>query len=103
MNEQKPVSISHFQGVPLMYDWNQVPPLICQFERPEQVELDDETLRDGLQCPSVLQPTLEQKQAFLHLLPRLGIGSADIGCSGWFGRIIFCGGGAAPNISDDPA
>lgn len=82
MNEQKPVSINHFQDIPLIYDWNQVPPLTCQFERPEQVELDDETLRDGLQCPTVLQPTLEQKQAFLHLLPRLGIGSADIGYAG---------------------
>jgi len=82
MREQKPVSISHLQEGPLIYDWNQIPPLTCQFEQPGQVELDDETLRDGLQCPSVLQPTLEQKQAFLRLLPRLGIGSADIGYAG---------------------
>jgi 2-isopropylmalate synthase len=82
MYEQKPVSINHFHDASLMYDWNQVLPLTCQFERPEQVELNDETLRDGLQSPSVLQPTLEQKQAFLRLLPRLGIGSADIGYAG---------------------
>ncbi|HET8850994.1 MAG TPA: hypothetical protein VFN02_00565 [Ktedonobacteraceae bacterium] len=82
MWEQQPVSITHFQDASLMYDWNQVPPLTCQFVRPEQVELNDETLRDGLQCPSVLQPSLEQKQAFLRLLPRLGIGSADIGYGG---------------------
>lgn len=82
MWEQKPVSINHFHDASLIYDWNQVPPLTCQFERPEHIELNDETLRDGLQCPSVLQPTLEQKQAFLRLLPRLGIGSADIGYAG---------------------
>jgi hypothetical protein len=82
MWEQQPASSTHFQDAALMYDWNQVPPLTCQFERPEQVELNDETLRDGLQCPSVLQPTLEQKLALLRLLPRLGIGSADIGYPG---------------------
>ena len=82
MDEQKPVSTSYFNDASLIYDWNQVPPLTCQFERPERIELNDETLRDGLQCPSVLQPTLEQKLAFLRLLPRLGIGSADIGYAG---------------------
>jgi len=82
MWEQKPGSINHFHDASLIYDWNQVPPLTCQFERPEHVELNDETLRDGLQCPSVLQPSLEQKQAFLRLLPRLGIGFADIGYAG---------------------
>jgi hypothetical protein len=82
MDDQKPVSTNYFRDASLIYDWNQVLPLACQFERPEQVELDDETLRDGLQCPSVLQPTLEQKHAFLRLLPRLGIGSADISYAG---------------------
>lgn len=82
MWEQSPAFIDSFQHGPLMYDWNEVTPLICQFERPAYVELNDETLRDGLQCPSVLQPTLEQKLALLRLLPRLGIGSADIGYPG---------------------
>jgi 2-isopropylmalate synthase len=82
MDEQRSESTSYFNDASLIYDWNQVPPLTCQFERPERIELNDETLRDGLQCPSVLQPTLEQKQAFLRLLPRLGIGSANIGYAG---------------------
>lgn len=84
MLEQKPAyaSIGQFQDASLIYDWNQMSPFTCQFERPEQVELNDETLRDGLQCPSVLQPSLQQKQAFLRLLPRLGIGAADIGYAG---------------------
>jgi isopropylmalate/homocitrate/citramalate synthase len=82
MDEQQSVSTNQWCESSLIYDWNQVRPLACQFEPPEQVELDDETLRDGLQCPSVLQPSLEQKRAFLRLLPRLGIGSADIGYAG---------------------
>src|SRR5215831_6636592 len=66
----------------LIYDWNQLPPFTCQFDPPERIVLNDETLRDGLQCPSVLQPTLEQKLTFLRLMPELGIGSADIGYAG---------------------
>src|SRR5215469_6655246 len=82
MGASQSASSNHVEDPALIYDWNQVPPLACQFDRPEHVELNDETLRDGLQCPSVLYPTLEQKLALLHLLPRLGIGAADIGYPG---------------------
>jgi 2-isopropylmalate synthase len=82
MSQQQPVSKGHFHKDSLIYDWNQVSPFICQFDPPQIIELNDETLRDGLQCPSVLQPTLEQKLAFLHLMPKLGIDSADIGYAG---------------------
>src|SRR5690349_3546703 len=44
-----------------------------------RVELNDETLRDGLQCPSVTDPVIEDKKALLHLMVQLGIASADIG------------------------
>jgi len=44
--------------------------------------LDDETLRDGLQSPSVRCPTIEQKIEILHLIDRLGIDTADIGLPG---------------------
>lgn len=44
--------------------------------------LDDETLRDGLQSPSVRCPTIEQKLEILHLIDRLGIDTADIGLPG---------------------
>ncbi|HUF47504.1 MAG TPA: LeuA family protein [Vicinamibacterales bacterium] len=62
---------------PLIYDWNRVdgvtgPPVM----------LDDETLRDGLQSPSVRTPTLEQKVEILHLIDALGIETADIGLPG---------------------
>jgi 2-isopropylmalate synthase len=44
--------------------------------------LDDETLRDGLQSPSVRTPTIEQKIGILHLIDSLGIDAADIGLPG---------------------
>ena len=82
MEKQTPAAMGYLHDSLLIYGWNQVAPFSCQFERPALIELNDETLRDGLQCPSVLQPSLEQKQAFLRLLPRLGINSADIGYAG---------------------
>lgn len=62
----------------LIYDWNRegAPP------RPAVVLLDDETLRDGLQSPSVRTPTIEQKIAILHLMDALAIDSADVGLPG---------------------
>ena len=44
--------------------------------------LDDETLRDGLQSPSVRTPTIAQKIDILHLIDKLGIDTADIGLPG---------------------
>jgi 2-isopropylmalate synthase len=62
---------------PLIHDWNRVA------DRPHRtVMLDDETLRDGLQSPSVRCPTIEQKIEILHLIDRLGIDTADIGLPG---------------------
>jgi 2-isopropylmalate synthase len=63
---------------PLIHDWNRIdaPP------RPRQVLLDDETLRDGLQSPSVRCPTIGEKLEILHLIDRLGIDTADIGLPG---------------------
>jgi len=47
-----------------------------------RVELNDETLRDGLQCPSVTDPDIGSKKALMHLMVELGIASADIGLPG---------------------
>lgn len=62
----------------LIFDWNRIgaPP------RPPLVMLDDETLRDGLQSPSVRTPTIGQKIEILHLIDSLGIDTADIGLPG---------------------
>ncbi|TFB10509.1 2-isopropylmalate synthase [Candidatus Marinimicrobia bacterium MT.SAG.3] len=48
----------------------------------KDIEFDDETLRDGLQSPSVQHPTIEQKKELLHLMEELGIHTADVGLPG---------------------
>jgi 2-isopropylmalate synthase len=49
---------------------------------PRAAMLDDETLRDGLQSPSVKDPPVELKLEMLHLMNDLGIETADIGLPG---------------------
>ena len=65
----------------LIYDWNLAGE---KAERPagRRVELDDETLRDGLQSPSVTDPTLDEKVRILHYMNEIGVDSADIGLPG---------------------
>ena len=46
------------------------------------IGFDDETLRDGLQSPSVREPTVEKKIELLHLMNALSIDTADIGLPG---------------------
>src|SRR5712691_11018250 len=63
----------------LIYDWNQLNPA----PRPAgHVLLNDETLRDGLQSPSVRDPAIEEKIHILHLMEALGINSLDLGLPG---------------------
>jgi len=63
-----------------IYDWNTVGgpeiPTECK------VALADETLRDGLQNPSVKDPPIEDKLKILHLMEALGIESVNIGLPG---------------------
>ncbi|MEZ4240899.1 MAG: LeuA family protein [Myxococcota bacterium] len=46
------------------------------------VELHDETLRDGIQCPSVVDPPLEVKQEVVRRLAALGVYSTNVGLPG---------------------
>src|SRR6516165_2316805 len=64
----------------LVYDWN----LIGESEplTNKRVLLDDETLRDGLQSPTVSDPAIEDKIHLLHLMEDLGIQMLDIGLPG---------------------
>ncbi len=64
----------------LIYDWNTA----GGREIPEgaRVTLDDETLRDGLQNPSVHDPSIAEKIEILHLMEALGIESVNIGLPG---------------------
>ena len=52
----------------LVYDWNVVEPTLTAPNR--HIGFDDETLRDGLQSPSVSEPPVEQKLKLLHLMQR---------------------------------
>ncbi len=64
----------------LIYDWNKVDATLSKPAR--HIGFDDETLRDGLQSPSVCEPTVEKKIELLHLMDALGIDTADIGLPG---------------------
>src|SRR5437867_13230948 len=64
----------------LIYDWNAGEGTF-DWSR-VRVDLNDETLRDGLQSPSVRDPSLEVKQRLLHCMAGLGIAAADIGLPG---------------------
>ena len=61
----------------LIHDWNADP------ARPaRRLEFDDETLRDGLQSPSVRNPSVAQKLEILRLMDAMGLDTADIGLPG---------------------
>jgi len=65
----------------LIFDWNTAAGTF-DFAELGRVELDDETLRDGLQSPSVTDPSIERKIEILHLMDELGIDTADLGLPG---------------------
>lgn len=71
--------MENFDEKSLIYDWNN--------PKGEKIsvksfELNDETLRDGLQSPSVNDPTIDEKLKILHLMHELGIHAANIGLPG---------------------
>lgn len=65
----------------LIHDWNTVGQE-SDVASLGPVQLDDETLRDGLQSPSVLDPPIADKIRILHQMEALGIHTADIGLPG---------------------
>ncbi|RMH16409.1 MAG: 2-isopropylmalate synthase [Gemmatimonadetes bacterium] len=66
----------------LIYDWNTASDQAFDWSSVGEVQLDDETLRDGLQNPSVVDPPIDTKIRLLHLMDELGIHTADIGLPG---------------------
>ncbi len=58
----------------LIHDWN-----VAEPTPPWRLQLNDETLRDGLQSPSVVDPPVEKKIEILHDMETLGMDSAAIG------------------------
>ena len=61
----------------LIHDWNQP-----DVRAAGVIQFDDETLRDGLQSPSVKDPTLDQKIELVRLMDDLGIQTANVGLPG---------------------
>src|SRR5205823_2859639 len=72
-----PVALKHSS---LIYDWNNVSG--AALKPAGRAMLTDETLRDGLQSPSVKDPTIEEKIEILHLMDSLGINHLDLGLPG---------------------
>ena len=70
----------------LIYDWNKNHP--PGLKPPGPVLLNDESLRDGLQSPSVRDPSVGEKIEILHLMEALGIDSLDLGLPGAGARAI---------------
>src|ERR1051326_1534590 len=70
----------------LIYDWNKnFPPGLKPLG---PVLLNDESLRDGLQSPSVRDPSIPEKIEILHLMESLGIDALDLGLPGAGGRAV---------------
>ena len=70
----------------LIYDWNKNHP--PGLKPPGPVLLNDESLRDGLQSPSVRDPSIAEKIEILHLMEALGINSLDLGLPGAGARAV---------------
>ena len=65
----------------LIYDWNkQGADTLTRRTKP--IQFDDETLRDGLQSPSAVNPSIEQKIELLRLMEKLSIDRVDLGLPG---------------------
>jgi 2-isopropylmalate synthase len=67
-------------GSDIIHDWNEQARRGRVFMKP--VELCDETLRDGIQSPSVVDPPIETKKELIELMESLSITTADIGLPG---------------------
>ncbi|MEZ4365454.1 MAG: LeuA family protein [Kofleriaceae bacterium] len=65
----------------LIYDWNSVEK-VAPLSPKRAIQFLDETLRDGIQSPSVTDPSIDDKLALVDLAASLGIDVMDIGLPG---------------------
>jgi 2-isopropylmalate synthase len=72
--------MSNLHARDIIYDWNAIEKRVPLTNGP--FELYDETLRDGIQCPSALDPAIEDKLRLIHLMNSMGIHWANIGLPG---------------------
>ncbi|HUJ59578.1 MAG TPA: LeuA family protein [Kofleriaceae bacterium] len=71
----------------LIYDWNSVEKIGPLSPR-RRIQFLDETLRDGIQSPSVVDPAIDDKIRLVELANDLGIDTMDIGLPGAGKRAI---------------
>ena len=92
MNQSPPTKTteSDWNDADSAFDWSTAP----------EIQLDDETLRDGLQNPSVVDPSIDEKIRLLHLMDRLGIHTANIGLPGAGPRAVEAVAALAQEIVD---
>ena len=64
----------------VIYDWNSIERRGSLFNH--KISFFDETLRDGVQCPSVVDPKIEDKLKLVHLMNDVGIDYINIGLPG---------------------
>ncbi|MCA9668217.1 MAG: 2-isopropylmalate synthase [Myxococcales bacterium] len=72
------IPVSELSEDDIIYDWNELSPT----PPPKRISFFDETLRDGIQSPSVVDPPIEEKLRIVHLMDDVGIQYADIGLPG---------------------
>src|SRR3954471_839254 len=65
----------------LIYDWNSIEK-VARISPKRRIQFLDETLRDGIQSPSVIDPSIEDKLRLVDLANDLGIDTMDIGLPG---------------------
>ena len=65
----------------LIYDWNSAEK-VARLSPRRRIQLLDETLRDGIQSPSVVDPSIDDKLRLVDLANELGIDIMDIGLPG---------------------
>jgi 2-isopropylmalate synthase len=65
----------------IIYDWNSVEK-VAPLTPGRSLEFFDETLRDGIQSPSVVDPKIEDKIKLVQLASDLGIHALDLGLPG---------------------
>src|SRR5215217_9651341 len=65
----------------LIYDWNSVEK-VASLSPKRRIQFLDETLRDGIQSPSVVDPSIEDKLRLVEIANDLGIDTMDIGLPG---------------------
>lgn len=74
------MATTHANTAALIYDWNEkerTAPLLRRAPR-----FVDESIRDGIQSPSVRDPSIEQKMELVRLMDRMGVQAVNLGLPG---------------------